>query len=202
METFIIPGQNKTWCPVDRNVFHIPARFLVEAVKFLCALQFLCPTASFGQYTYNHYINIYISKMNYISMPESADTSCKAELRRARVDIKDEKKVLCIPVGLDYLNLRCKNELIREIKQHGYEVYWDSITENSVDGQTANCYCAEITKHNLETENSRFRRNLFEEADKRYADSILRNDMIMNTWHLDERPYIHGTRQEKEVLCF
>ena len=115
--------------------------------SLILIISVLCSSYSlFSQYDYHKFVNYRSEDIPYIKSPDSKDSTCIDALDIAKSEIKNDKKVFCIPYGMDFLNIRFKNELFNLVADKGYNVVFDTISELSDKSQTLNYYYTSMIK--------------------------------------------------------
>lgn len=166
-------------------------------------LSTLCSGYSlFSQYSYDKFVNYRFDQMSYINNPDSKDSTCKNAVNMAESDMKDDKKIFCMPYSINFLNIRFKDELFSILEKGDFSVVWDTITGPSDNYQTTGCYCASVMKYNSTKEGPSFRKDIFQRADDLYAKRVFDNNALMNTWHCDEMPFIKETNETKKYYTY
>lgn len=164
--------------------------YIYEMIKSLLTISFsfFVYFSCFSQYHTHMFANYKTKNLNYVHSPNSKDIKCKNDVLRANKAIENGQKIFCVPTGLYYSNMRFKKELVSILDEMNYTIYWDTIKESNLEGQTEGCFCSKIISNNLKENGLDFRKNIIEKADQMYAERVFANDEIINIWHLDTYP--------------
>ena len=151
-----------------------------------------------GQEDYNGIINYYDYISDYINKPKKKDTTCIAEVNKAKKDIENGKIVFCSPVGFLFGMLRFEDELKEVVESYGLEFKIDLISDCVFKGQTQGCYGAYMTQYIENKFGKDFREKIYNEADSLYIVNVISRNKVVDYWDCDIGPHILGEKTERD----
>lgn len=124
----------------------------------------------------------------YVLNPDSNDSLCINDVKRAKEDISKGKIVFTQQVGYLFGHLRYEAELKLLCKEEGLNYEVDLISDLICEGQTQGCYGYYMDNIIIEKYGDDFKSKLHKKADSLFLVNVNNQDEAVRYWYCDERP--------------
>ncbi len=124
----------------------------------------------------------------YIKNPNPSDTTCLAQIKRAKKDVKNGKIVFNHPVGLGFGMLRYEEELKEVCKEYGLEYEVELVSCVVFEGQTQGCYGHYMDMVLSNKYGADFKSKLHRKADSLFLFNVLQDEIPVRYWFCDNEP--------------
>ena len=143
----------------------------------------------------------YSEMIDYVNNLDQGDTSCLADIKRAKEDLAKGKVVFTQTMGFLFGHIRFENELQELCRKNGLYYGVEMISDIEIDGQTQGCYGAYMDKIIIEKFGAGFKEKLRAKADSLFLAKANTQNKIVQYWDCDERPRLpEETERNQDYL--
>lgn len=171
-------------------------------MRYLFLILVLFTTTVYSQVQIVDDIDLCKDMDKYISNPNSDDTLCINEIKKAKEDVSNGKVVFTQQVGFLYGFIRYEKELEQLCKEKGLVYEVELISDVIFEGQTQGCYGMYMDKIIEEKYGANFKEMMHQKADSLFLENIQKQNEAVQYWDCDERPRLPNEKERKnDYLC-